>query len=233
MYQKPVAGSNNTHNSNDIIVVNTGNEANQIKLYKQVIPVSIYHFYIIGEIDEPDAYLELINTLKSAEEQDTIFICLNTPGGNLHTSVQIISAIKQSAATVITVLEGEVCSAGTLIFLAGHKYVVNDFCTFMIHNYSHSLGGKGHEVLARVEFFKSYFDKLAKELYKDFLTDDEFITVANGTDLWLDSDQVRDRLNKRAEKLANINTSAEPVLDAAVIEPDDLVIQVKPKQAKR
>lgn len=222
MYQKPVAGNSNVNNTNDIIVVNTGNEANQIRLYKQVIPINIYHFYITGEIQEPDSYLELINTLKTAEEQDTIFICLNTPGGNLNTSVQIIAAMKQSAATVITVLEGEVCSAGTLIFLSGHKYIVNDFCSFMVHTYSHSLGGKGSEVHSRVKFLALYFKKLAKELYKDFLTDAELDIIEDGTDLWMDSDEVRARLNARAEKL---NQPEEPVIN-----PDDLTIQVKPKK---
>jgi ATP-dependent protease ClpP protease subunit len=165
-----------------------------IKSYKQVIPVTIYHFYIIDEIEDVKPYLELINTLKTAEKHDTIFIYLNTPGGSLYTAIQIISAIKQTEATVITSIEGSVCSAGTLIFLSGHKFMVNPNCTFMIHNYSHWTGGKGNEIAAQVKYQESYFKKLAKDIYGGFLTDTEITEMSEGKDFWFDSEEVLKRL---------------------------------------
>lgn len=182
---------------NDVIVIPASNESDKIPCYKQTIPVNIYHFYITDEIGEANRFLDLINALKTAETHDTVFIYLNTPGGSLQTTIQILSAMKQSVATVVTCLEGEVCSAGTLIFLAGDKHIVNPNCTFMIHNYSQWVGGKGNDVALRVKYSEEYFKKLAKDLYGGFLSEDEISEVTSGRDLWMDSDEVTARLHAR------------------------------------
>lgn len=168
-----------------------------VKHYTQTITVSIHHFYITGEIDsEVDRYVDMLNVIKTSEAHDKIYIYLNTPGGDLYTTIQIISAINQSHAEVVTVLEGEVCSAGTFIFLSGHSHVVNDNCSFMIHNYSHGTFGKGGEVSKRVKFAEEYFAKLVRSIYKDFLTDEEIEAVADDRDFWMGSEEVIERLKK-------------------------------------
>lgn len=169
-------------------------EEGMIKYYKQEVRITLHHFYIVDEIGPVDEFLDLIQTLKTAEEHDTIFIYLNTPGGDLYTAIQIIAAMRQSQATVVTCLEGEVASAGTLIFLAAHKYVVNANCTFMIHNYSTWHGGKGNEVAARVKHSEKFFHKLAADLYGKFLTEEEIQEMVNGKDFWMDSEEVLARL---------------------------------------
>ncbi len=171
-------------------------DSQAIRYYKQVIPVSIHHFYITDEIGEVDKYLDMIQTLKVAEEHDTVFIYLNTPGGNLTTTIHIINAMRQSNATVITCIESEVCSAGTMIFLAGDRHVVNDNCTFMIHNYSHGVIGKGHEVISKVKYTERFFRKFATDIYGKFLTSQELETVINGGDIWMESDEVKSRLKE-------------------------------------
>lgn len=202
-------------------------EDDSIKYFKQVIPVTLHHYYITDEIGDVEPFLDLINTLKTAEQHDTIFIYLNTPGGSLTTTIQIISAMRQSNATVVTCLEGEVCSAGTMIFLTGHKHIVNANCTFMIHNYSHWVGGKGNEVNVRVKYTEEYFRKLAENIYGKFLTTEEIKGVLDGKDLWMDSDEVLSRLGVEAE-------GDEPTL----VEEIEPIIEVKlkveePKAAKR
>jgi len=188
-----------------------------IKYYKQTIPVSIHHFYITEDIKDVTPYLDLINVLKTAESHDTVFIYLNTHGGNLDTTIQIISAIRQSQATVITSLEGSVASAGTLIFLSGTKFIVNPHCTFMIHNYSQFLGGKGNELVLQVEFQKNYFKKLAEDIYKNFLTTEEIDSMLHGKDLWMDSDEVIARLEK-ANAAVNVDDLTLDQIDNNTIE---------------
>jgi ATP-dependent protease ClpP protease subunit len=171
-------------------------ESQSIRYYKQTIPVSIHHFYITDEIGDIEKYLDMIHTLKVAEEHDTVFIYLNTPGGNLTTTIHIINAMRQSNATVITCIESEVCSAGTMIFLAGDRHVINDNCTFMIHNYSHGVIGKGHEVISKVKYTEKFFRKFAKDIYGNFLTQEELENVINGGDIWMDSEEVKSRLKE-------------------------------------
>lgn len=182
------------NNNSDFMLLPNLPEDNKIPQYKQTIQVNLYHFYIITEIDQPEAYLDLINVLKTAEAHDTIFIYLNTPGGSLSTTVQIIGAIRQCAGTVVTCLEGEVCSAGTMIFLSGHRHIISPHSTFMIHNYSHWFGGKGNEVVSYIKYQEQYFRKLARDVYSGFLTDEEIDAVFDGKDFWMDSDEVLRRL---------------------------------------
>lgn len=182
------------NDNSDFMLLPSLPEDNKIPQYKQVIQVNLYHFYIITEIDQPEAYLDLINVLKTAEAHDTIFIYLNTPGGSLSTAVQIIGAIRQCAGTVVTCLEGEVCSAGTMIFLSGHRHIISPHSTFMIHNYSHWFGGKGNEVVSYIKYQEQYFRKLARDVYSGFLTDEEIDAVFDGKDFWMDSDEVLRRL---------------------------------------
>lgn len=182
------------NNNSDFMLLPNLPEDNKIPQYKQTIQVNLYHFYIITEIDQPEAYLDLINVLKTAEAHDTIFIYLNTPGGSLSTAVQIIGAIRQCAGTVVTCLEGEVCSAGTMIFLSGHRHIISPHSTFMIHNYSHWFGGKGNEVVSYIKYQEQYFRKLARDVYSGFLTDEEIDAVFDGKDFWMDSDEVLRRL---------------------------------------
>ncbi len=168
-----------------------------IKHFIQNIQVSIHHYYINGEITEKvDRYVDMLNTLKIAEAHDKIFIYLNTPGGDVNTTIQIISAMKISAAEVTTVIEGEVCSAGTFIFLAGDNYIVNENCSFMIHNYSHGMYGKGAEVASRIKFSEQYFRELAKSVYKTFLTDEEIQKICEDKDIWMGSKELTERLRK-------------------------------------
>ena len=170
----------------------------QLKHYKQTIQISLDHFYITGTIENNvDKYIDLIHLLKTAEPHDKIYIYLNTPGGNLSTTIQICSAIGASAGEVITVIEGEVCSAGTFIFLAGDNYIVRPNCSFMIHNCSHGTFGKGREVRNQVDFTDRYFNELANSFYKDFLTDEEIQLVCDDSDFWMTSNDVLERLGAR------------------------------------
>jgi ATP-dependent protease ClpP protease subunit len=168
-----------------------------IKHFRQLIPVQIHHFYIIDEIRDVDPYVNLINTLKTSEQHDTIFIYLNTPGGNLLTTLQIISAIKQSAATVVTCMEGQVASAGTMIFLPGQRHMVGPDTIFMAHNYSGFVGGKGFELKTRQKFDEKYFHKLVKNIYTGFLSEEEINSIMEDRDVWLDAEEVAKRLHHK------------------------------------
>lgn len=194
-------------------------ETPEIPHFKQVIPVTLHSFYISDEIEGSDKYIKLINVLKTAEDHDTIFIYLNTPGGYLNTAIQIISAIKQCSGTVVTCLEGEVCSAGTMIFLAGHKFLVNPNCSFMIHNYSGWISGKGQEIAARAKYQEEYARDLVYDVYKNFLTKEEMTMVLDGRDVWLNSKQVIERLQNRttANKTENVVLDKLPDLIESLI----------------
>jgi ATP-dependent protease ClpP protease subunit len=174
-----------------------------------LIPSSVIHFYISDSINDPKNYVDMIHRIKTASPNDIIYIYLNTPGGRLDTGIQIINAMRASAAHIVTVLEGEVCSLGTLIFLSGDEFTVHDNCMFMIHNFSSGTHGKGNEQLARIESTVRWFKKLAKDTYIPFLSEEELDEVLEGKDMWMDSDEVRKRLKKMVKLMQDAMDEAE------------------------
>jgi ATP-dependent protease ClpP protease subunit len=153
------------------------------------------HFYISDEIGEPGNYTDMIHRILVAGSHDVIFIHLNTPGGRLDTGVQIVNAMQNSQAKIITVLEGMAFSLGTLIFLAGDEMVVNDHCMMMFHNFRGGILGKGNEIVSQLEATIRWFSALAKKVYIPFLNEEEFERIIRGEDLWMHSPEIRKRLN--------------------------------------
>lgn len=162
--------------------------------FTQTIAVGVHHFYIDKPILQFDEFVDLVNILKTAEPHDTIFIYIGTPGGDLAIALRIVNAIKMCNGTVITVLDGQVASAGTLIFLAGHKKMVFPHCGFMVHTVSLGTEGTLHNTSAYLKFSESWWLGICNEYYKGFLTDDELQRVIKNEELWLSSTDVMDRL---------------------------------------
>ena len=161
----------------------------------------VQHFYISEEIGDPIRYVEMIHRIKTAGPNEVIYIYLNTPGGQIATGIQIISAMKMSQAHIITVIEGEVASLGTLIFLSGDEFIVHDHCLFMIHNFSGGVQGKGHEQVAMLKGTVKWYTELAEDVYFPFLSHEELDAITNGGDLYLTSNDIRDRLTNMVEIL--------------------------------
>lgn len=180
--------------------------------FEATVPQKLHHFYISEGISEPSRYVEMIHKIKTAGPSDVIYIYLNTPGGRFDTGVQIIAAMNMSQAHVVTVLEGDCCSMGTALFLSGDEFIVHDHCTFMIHNYSGGVYGKGHEQVAAINSATVESAKFLKGIYNPFISDVELDKVINGADLWMGSDEVRNRLTKMIKVLEKERKAEEKKL---------------------
>jgi ATP-dependent protease ClpP protease subunit len=193
------------------------------KHYEHTLAQQHVHFYLSEDVGAPNEYTDMIHRINVAGENDTIFIHLNTPGGRLDTGVQIINAMQNTAATVVTILEAEAFSLGTLIFLAGHELVVNDHCMIMFHNFKGGVSGKGHEQLAQLGATVKWFTAIAREIYIPFLTEEEFEGIIEGKDLWMHSAEIRARIQKmtdiyEAEAEAEAKIAAVEELDKKAAE---------------
>ena len=153
------------------------------------------HFYISEDISDPELYIDMIHTLNTATSNDMIYMHLNTSGGRLDTGVQIMNAMKNSQAKVITVLECMAHSLGTLLFLSGEELVVNDNCVMMFHNFRGGVIGKGNELTSQLDATVKWFTTLAKQLYIPFLSEEEFSRIIKGEDIWMQSPEIRKRLD--------------------------------------
>ncbi len=157
--------------------------------------------YITGSISEPCSYSELCYLLDTAEEGVAFDLYINTPGGIVDSAFMIASSIYSSKATVTAHLSGTVASAGTLISMACDKVLPAPHLSFMIHNYSGGMAGKGHEMKARQRFTDEHLNGAFKDFYSGFLTDEEMNSVIEGTDLWMSTKEVSKRWECRVNYL--------------------------------
>lgn len=212
------------------ILASLGTETNKIKHYTQIVNTNIHHFYFYGEIeDNMDRYSDFINIVKTSSENDVIYIYVNSEGGSMRMALQIVNSMRASNARIITCLDGEAMSAATMIFLAGEEYVVNPNCTFMIHTYSGGMRGKGNELLSQLEHVHANVKKVLRNFYSKILTDDELEQVSNGRDIWMDSDELIERLDKGNGNVNSDELELNFPVDNTVSDP----VESKKKTAKK
>lgn len=164
--------------------------------YERQVPIHQVSYYLCGEIQEPQFYTELFYTLRTAAETDLIYLHINSPGGDFNTGLQIINNMLASEAHVITVLEARAYSMAAFIFLSGDELIVHDNCQLMFHTYSSSFAGKGSEQLAEVHALGNWFEKVTTRLCTPFLSAADINHILQGSDLWMDSDEIRHRLGR-------------------------------------
>ena len=192
-------------------------ERKSFTYYETQSPQRLHHFYLCNVIGEPIEYVDMVHKIRNANANDIIHIHLNTPGGYLSTTIQIISAMKACQAHVVTIVEGMVHSAGTSIFLHGDEMVIHDHCQFMIHNHSGGQFGKGHEYMAEAVATTKWFEDFARDTYIGFLSEIEFEQMINGKDFWFNSAEVRKRLKKFVNYLKEQQKEAEQEIKEKVI----------------
>jgi ATP-dependent Clp protease protease subunit len=171
-------------------------------------------YYLSGEIVEPHHYSEMFYALRTAGDNDVIFLHLNTPGGDFDTGLQIINNLLATRARVVTILEARAYSMGALLFLVGDELIVHDNCQLMFHNYTSALIGKGNEQQAQVFAIGKWFEKVMQNICKPFLTPDELARILRGEDIWMESDEIRRRLSRiaQSEKLLGAKGKARKAL---------------------
>jgi ATP-dependent Clp protease, protease subunit len=184
-------------------------EKKPYKQFNQVLASEHVHFYLSKTIGEPEGYTDMIHRITHAQPSDVIFIHLNTPGGQLDTGVQLINAMRNSQAKVVTVLESCAYSLGTLIFLCGDEMVINEHCMMMFHNFNGGLIGKGNELVSELEATVKWFAALAEDIYIPFLTRDEFNRIARGEDMWMQTPEIKQRLERMVKAMQDKEKAEE------------------------
>jgi ATP-dependent protease ClpP protease subunit len=164
--------------------------------YERQSPIRQISFYLSGNILESHYYTDLFYTLRTAIDTDLIYLHLNTSGGDFDTGLQIINNMQASSANVVTVLEARAYSMGAFIFLAGDEWIAHDNCQLLFHIYSGSFAGKGNEQQAEVHAVSSWFEKFMTRTCQPFLTPAEIKDVLKGSDVWMDSDEIRRRMER-------------------------------------
>lgn len=149
-----------------------------------------HEFYLVGAVLEPEAYVEWFDMIRNAGPEDEIVFRINSSGGYMATALQFMRCMADSEATITCSVEGECMSAATIVFLAGDRLEISPHSMFMFHNYRGGFSGKGGEIYDNAVFEREWSIKLTKDIYRNFLTDDEIEQMMHGRDFWMDAEEV-------------------------------------------
>lgn len=161
---------------------------------------TLYEFYMSGDIEGPEEYIEWFDTIRHAKPNDIIKIYINSYGGDLLTAIQFMRVIGDCEGYVVCSVEGACLSAATMIFLNADSFEVTPHSIFMFHNYSAGVFGKGGEMIDQLQHERKWSEGLLKEVYKDFLTEVEIAAILNNKDIWMGVDDITTRMEARIAK---------------------------------
>ena len=175
----------------------------------------ILDYYINGPIEGPEKYVQWFHQIRHAKPTDIIKLHLNSPGGDLFTAIQFMHCFEQSSAHLHVSVEGACMSAATLLFLIADDWEISPHSSFMFHNYSSGTFGKGGEMYDTITHERKWSENLFRDVYQGFLDSDEIESILDNKDIWMDAEEVVDRLSKRAEYFESLRAAEEAKKKAA------------------
>lgn len=158
-----------------------------------------YEYYLMGGIGNPEDYIDLCHALRMAGPQDKFILRLNSGGGQVRTGNQILNAIKDCQAETIGYIEHDCGSMATFLFLACDSWGLSKYAEWFSHTISGGNYGKESETYEASLFLRKQTHKRIKEEYKNFLTEEEISSILCGTDIYLDADEIMERLEAFAQ----------------------------------
>lgn len=164
-------------------------------------PIAYTHdIFIDKELVQPlDWRLEL-DTIRNASPNDIVNLRINCPGGSDMVMGAFVKAIAECQGHVVGHIEHTCASAATIIFLACHEFIVSDDAEFMVHTSSLGYGGKQNNFNEYAIFVNKSNERLMRKYYEGFLSQEEIDLTLKGADLWMNSEEVIERLQNKIEK---------------------------------
>ena len=178
---------------------------------------------------EPSHYRAVVQMMDNATENDLVLFKINSRGGALSGLQTLLEAIKCTEAHTVAVVVGQCASAASILLMYCDSAVVTDSANALIHHVSFWTGGKGADVLSHVQHVAKTSEKLMKEAYEGFLTEDEIKEVIGGKELYLDADEMRERFANREEYREDQFEAEQKALEQAKSPPP---VTTKGKAAK-
>lgn len=165
---------------------------------------------------EPSYYRGVVSMLMGASEEDTVIFLINSPGGRLSGLLTLLEGVNMTEATTLAVLVGECSSAASMFALHCDQVFVSENATMLCHNVSYGTNGKGSDVLAHVNHVAKTSEKLLRSTYLNFLSEKEILELLNGQEIYLDSDEIKARLEQKQKATADQEQEPEPETEVKV-----------------
>ena len=179
-----------------------GNNMEEDNSFKGTMKPTAYEYeYILdGELEERSQAQEMVTVMRECTESDTVILRINTNGGCVATCAAILDGIDKCAGTVIGYAEGNVYSAGALIFSACDGWGVSVGAGFNFHEGGMGDMGKPSDVDAYVTYHRKRLKILLDHYCSKFLSTSEIKKICNGKEFYLTSQEMIERIKKHAEE---------------------------------
>lgn len=174
-------------------------QMNMGSVRERSFPTKIYTLYLDGEIGPPSEYRDHMEALEAANEWDDVRIVISSGGGRLDSGLMLIDGIKSCRAPVTAHIHDMCGSMATGVALACQNWMLGDFAYFFVHTASWGAFGKDSEIRSQVQFMDKRIDKFLHKMYDGFMDDQEISLVGKGQDLWIDSEELKTRLEAYQE----------------------------------
>lgn len=170
---------------------------------------NICDLYLDGQINEPNEYIDLKKRLSNATKDETIYLHLTGVGGRADGLLYILNSIKTSKAKIISVVDGNIASAHTVLALGTDSLIINGSCYFYIHSISlrnmeedfcSQESGKDRglamytKCIENLPKLTNFYNKIIDPIVKKVLTADEQKLYNEGHDIILDCEDIKTRL---------------------------------------
>lgn len=159
--------------------------------------------YLTGVIEDTEHYLDLFETLKTANAGDLVKIVIDCYGGSVATGYVIVQHIIEaieSGVEVVAVIGKNCCSMATVIPMYCTDLELFPWSNMLIHSGTEGHYGALNENKKTVEFSFKEGEKDLRRDYEFFLTEEEINRlVDNAEPLLLDSDDIKERWIRKIE----------------------------------
>lgn len=197
---KPSAVKQDKENCEDEVTPFQAGAQEYLPFFQDTQVLRCIRVYLDEEIKAPKYYRTLLQAAESLSEGDVLHISVNSYGGHLDGALAIIQAMKNTEAHVQVAIDGAAASAAGLIALASPNLLISEYATMMIHAASFGSFGKQGDVLSHAGFVDKRIKAIMQDIYRDFLSEAELKDVLMGREIWLDADEIVERLQARKEK---------------------------------
>jgi len=150
-------------------------------------------------VQEASYYRNVAHAVSSATGDDVVRYRINSPGGRLDGLIALLHATVGTQATVVAEIVGECHSAASILALHCDEIFVGPYASMLCHSVRYGYAGKCADVEAYVKHTTKTTEKLMRETYTGFLSEEEIDDLLKGRELYLDSAEIIERLKLREE----------------------------------
>ncbi len=156
----------------------------------------VYTIYIEKFKELKRGLHSVFNALRTASADDKLEIRINSGGGFVNEGQQFYNIMNEKFhKRTTTYLDNHGYSMGALLFCMGDRRVIYPYSDLMFHNYSSGIGGKGGEIVSRIEHTDAHIKAFFRNIIVDkgFLSDVEFEKMLIGQDFWMGAKELCER----------------------------------------